>query len=68
MIYEFYCKKCKKDFEVEIPIDKYDDEKEKQKCPECGEKLKRHLIFNGGIEFKGPGFFNTDNNRHVSWS
>jgi putative FmdB family regulatory protein len=38
--YDLLCEKCQKVFDVQVPLDKYD---EKVKCPHCGEDLKRQL-------------------------
>ena len=40
--YDFYCKKCKKDFSIIISISEY--EKKKFKCPKCkGKELKQQI-------------------------
>lgn len=47
MIYNFQCEKCDKVFEIDIPMDKYKEEKEKQFCPVCNSKLNRIIEWNG---------------------
>lgn len=49
MIYDFQCDKCNTVLEIEIPISKYDELKNKQFCSKCGEKLTRKLSFEGAI-------------------
>ena len=40
--YEFYCEKCKKNFDLIISIPEY--EKKKFNCPKCkGKKLKQQI-------------------------
>ena len=52
MIYTFYCKNCNMEHELDIPIEKYTDLKDKQKCPSCSRKLERV------IEWSGPATIN----------
>lgn len=56
MIYKFFCKKCDKNFDVEIAIAEYDKEKNNQKCRECGSKLTRVLEWTGIAEGSGQGW------------
>ena len=41
MIYNFGCQKCKKEFEIDIPMKDYSKEKNNQVCPECKSKMDR---------------------------
>jgi putative FmdB family regulatory protein len=65
-LYEYFCKKCDKNFTITMSIAEH--EKKKVKCPECREPtsprnsgrftqrpLERAKLFNRpGAEFKGP--------------
>lgn len=55
MYYNFKCESCNKVLEVEIPISKYDKEKERQVCPICKGKMKRVLEWQG-IAMGGDGW------------
>jgi putative FmdB family regulatory protein len=57
MIYKFFCKRCNKNFDVEIAIAEYDKEKNNQKCIECGSKLTRVLEWTGIATGSGGGWF-----------
>jgi putative FmdB family regulatory protein len=39
-LYEYGCTKCEHTFEI---IEKYEDRKEKQDCPKCGQKSGEYL-------------------------
>jgi putative FmdB family regulatory protein len=39
-LYEYYCDKCGKVFEIKVPLARYGEE---IRCPYCGEPLKRHI-------------------------
>lgn len=52
MIYKFYCKTCDTEHNLDIPIEKYTDLKDRQKCPFCRRKLERV------IEWSGPATIN----------
>lgn len=52
MIYTFYCKTCDMEHELDIPIEKYTDLKDRQKCSFCRRKLERV------IEWSGPATIN----------
>jgi putative FmdB family regulatory protein len=54
-IYEYYCKKCKKNIEI---LQKEFKNKEECECSEKG-KLKR-LISNTSFALTGKGFYKTD--------
>jgi len=56
MIYNFGCQKCKKEFEIDIPMKDYDKEKNNQVCPECKGKLQRILEWKGVATGKGAGW------------
>ena len=47
MIYNFSCQKCKKKFEIDIPMKDYDKEKNNQVCPECNGKMQRVIEWEG---------------------
>lgn len=47
MTYSFVCKKCNKIVEVDIPMYKYTEVKDKQKCPDCNSILVRKIEWNG---------------------
>lgn len=53
MEYVFTCEHCKKKYTIEIPIEKYDDEKYVQHCPKCGALLKRKIEWNGSATING---------------
>ena len=55
-IYEYECLSCKHKFEILQSI----TAKPKNKCPECGKKLKKLISGMGGFIFKGSGFYATD--------
>ncbi|MFH1874105.1 MAG: zinc ribbon domain-containing protein [Pseudomonadota bacterium] len=50
--YEYHCKKCAKTFEFFQKI----TEKPLDKCPDCGNKIKR-LISGGAFALKGGGWY-----------
>ena len=56
MIYNFGCQKCKKSFEIDIPMKDYDKEKNNQVCPECNGKLERILEWKGVATGNGAGW------------
>ena len=60
MKYDFKCPCCEHTEEVVIPACEYDDFKENNKCPECGEKMERVWTPIGGTEYKCDGFYDTD--------
>ena len=47
MNYNFYCKKCNKNHEIDIPMNEYSKVKNDQKCPDCNEKLERVIEWEG---------------------
>lgn len=57
MVYKFYCKACDMEQDLDIPIDKYMDLKEKQKCPFCKKKLERVIEWTGVATGSGQGWF-----------
>ena len=68
MIYKFTCPKCNKEYEIECSISEYDNIKKEVFCDDCDILLKRKFeAFEGGIEFKGRGFYNTENNVKAKW-
>lgn len=56
--YEFFCKKCKKDFETVESIVEYDGD---GKCPKCA-KVSRERIFSANIQFLGTAVQNAEYN------
>ena len=57
--YEYECTKCGHNFEAfqkitAQPLDK---------CPKCGDRVKRLISGGAGIIFKGSGFYATDYRR-----
>lgn len=56
--YEYKCKKCGKEFEVQQRI----TEDPLTKCPDknCGGEVFRKISKNVGLMFKGSGFYITD--------
>lgn len=57
MIYKFYCKACDMEHDLDIPIDKYMDLKDKQHCPFCKKKLERVFEWSGVATGSGDGWF-----------
>lgn len=57
MTYSFRCTKCKTVQDVDIPINDYDTQKDKQLCPECKEKMERVIEWNGIATGNGGGWF-----------
>lgn len=57
MLYKFVCKKCGREEELDIPIDKYDELKNKQFCILCRGKLERIIEWTGIAEGHGDGWF-----------
>lgn len=57
MNYKFYCKTCNMEHELDIPIEKYIDLKDKQKCPYCKKKLERIIEWTGVATGSGQGWF-----------
>lgn len=53
MIYKFYCKACDMEHDLDIPIAKYMDLKDKQRCPYCRKKLERVLEWTGTATING---------------
>lgn len=58
MVYKFYCE-CGNEVDINIPIERYDQEKNNQKCEKCGLPLKRKIEFAGSISGHGEGWFGT---------
>lgn len=54
--YEYECTSCGNAFEVFQNI----SDKRLEKCPKCGQKVKRLIGKGSGIIFKGTGFYATD--------
>lgn len=54
-VYDYRCTACDTVFEVEHGMTEHPE----VSCPECGKPAEK--VFNpSGIEFKGSGFYNTD--------
>lgn len=56
MIYKFKCIEHGI-HEVDIPIYKYDEEKDKQQCPICNSIMKRVIEWEGIATGNGQGWF-----------
>jgi len=56
MNYRYFCDNCEKDFQIDIPMDKYDLLKDKQTCPECKSKVRRIIEWVGIAQGKGEGW------------
>lgn len=57
--YTFKCTKCAADFEREIPISQYDNEKDKVVC-DCGGKVERTYIMTSLLtHYACGGFYDT---------
>lgn len=54
--YEYQCTKCHHTYEAFQKI----TDKHLEKCPKCGQKVKRLISSGSGIIFKGSGFYATD--------
>lgn len=57
MTYKFGCSACNMEFDLDIPIEKYSDLKDRQKCPSCRKKLKRIIEWSGVATGSGSGWF-----------
>ena len=55
MKYLFKCEKCSKSTEIEIKVEDYDAEKEKQVC-KCGGKMRRVIEWVGSAQSSGAGW------------
>lgn len=53
--YDYKCTDCGTVFEIEHPMSAHP----KVSCPRCGAPAERRFAFYG-IEFKGTGYYNTD--------
>lgn len=53
MEYRFSCPKCSKEYLIEIPIERYSEDKDKQRCLECNSVLQRVLEWNGSATING---------------
>lgn len=61
MKFDFHCLKCDTVFEVELRIG---IEPPKVPCPKCKSKKTRKVINSAPqIQFKGKGFYSTDNKK-----
>ena len=49
MEYRFKCPNCGNEQKIAIPMDEYDNEKDKQTCKKCGNILERVIEFEGSI-------------------
>ena len=56
MNYNFCCRKCKKNYEIDIKMADYDKEKNNQKCPKCQGKLDRVIEWEGTASGNGEGW------------
>ena len=55
--YEYKCEFCERIAESQRPIDERDAFTE---CRECGNEMRR-VLSQVGVQFKGSGFYKTDN-------
>lgn len=62
--YDYECTKCKHTFELFQKI----TDKHLEKCPKCGQKVKRLIGSGSGVIFKGSGFYATDYKKTKSGS
>ena len=53
MEYTFHCSKCNKDLEIELPMDKYTELKNSQRCPVCNSQLERKIEWTGSASING---------------
>ena len=58
--YEYKCEFCERLAESKRPIDERDAFTE---CIECGNEMRRIVVNQVGIQFKGSGFYKTDNSK-----
>lgn len=56
MVYNFICDNCGKEFEIDIPVQQYDEQKDKQVCKECGSHLQRKIEWHGIAIGSGQGW------------
>ncbi len=56
-VYEYSCLDCNKHIEI---TRKFDQRESFPPCPACGYKMSRSYT-SVGIQFKGNGFYKTDN-------
>lgn len=59
-VYDFRCEDCGEIEEVKIPLDIYDQIKDRLWCSNCNGTLHRMVDFNGCFETKGAGWFGKD--------
>ena len=57
MYYKFQCPKCEHIEELDIPMEKYFELKDKQFCVLCRSKLERVIEWKGIAEGSGEGWF-----------
>lgn len=57
-VYDYKCRVCDKIIEMKVAVENRDD----VKCPTCDNDLTRQLSI-PGIQFKGSGFYSTDNRK-----
>ena len=57
--YEFVCVECDKSEEKILPIE--DRDLISVFCPRCGYRMTRAISNSVGVQFKGSGFYKTDN-------
>lgn len=53
MEYLFCCSKCGNRYSIEIPMERYDKDKNIQRCPLCDFLLKRVLEWKGSATING---------------
>ena len=59
-IYEYRCGYCGHNFEMILP---FSESFTKTQCPECKRNDAKRVVSVFGIQFKGKGFYNTDNRK-----
>lgn len=59
-IYQYCCNNCKNIFEKKFPMKKII---RSPKCPKCKSKVTRKLFTINPIQYKGTGFYSTDNKK-----
>lgn len=56
--YDYKCRVCDKTIELKVSV----EDRDNATCPYCSNELIRQLSI-PGIQFKGSGFYSTDNRK-----